>query len=148
MYMKNPGVDRQYLDTPTIQIQQPTMNCAVDRTGLCNSPHTGIEYIVIARDKLTCFQRIRSLSTRNNHLHGLTRSEYYVAGIEYMCVRSVRSGSNLIGTGDQLIREGVHGGKVKSEMGAKGTRSLNLIVAAIKGSIRRIHRCNNSRDSS
>ena len=131
----------------TDQVWQHTMNCAVDRTGLRNGPYTGIKYIIIARNQLTCFQRICGLATRDNHLHGLAGSEYYIARVENMRVRSIRSRTDLIGAGDQFVRKGVHCSKVESEMGAKGTHALNLILTAIEGPIRRSCRHNNSSNS-
>jgi hypothetical protein len=123
------------------------MNRAVDRTGLRDSPYTGIKHIVVSSNQLTCIQRVCSLIPRNNHLHRLTRSEYYIAWVEYVRIWSVGSRADFICTGNQFVRERVHGSKVESEMGAKCACALDLVVAAIKGSIRRSCLCKNSGDN-
>ena len=117
------------------------MNCAVDRTGLRDSPYTGIKHIIISRDQLTCVQRICGLTTRDNHLHGLTRSKYYVAGVEDMRIWSVGSRTDLIGTGNQFVWERVHGGEIKSKVGVEGTHTFNLVMAAIESAVTRCCFC-------
>ena len=123
------------------------MNSSVDRADLGDSSYAGVKYVVVSGNQLTCIQRICSLATRDNHLHGLAGSEYYIARVENMRVRSIRSRTDLIGAGDQFVRKGVHCSKVESEMGAKGTHALNLILTAIEGPIRRSCRHNNSSNS-
>jgi hypothetical protein len=147
MYMKNPDTRDQYLATLTNRIKQHTMNRTVDRTGLRDGPYTGIKHIVICRNHLTCIQRICSLISRDNHLHRLTRSEYYVVWVKDVRIWSVGSRADYTCTGNQFIRERVHSSKVESKMGIECARALDLVVAAIKGFIRRSCLCRDSSDN-
>jgi hypothetical protein len=123
------------------------MNRTVDRTGLRDGPYTGIKHIVICRNQLTGIQRICSLISRDNHLHRLTWPENYIPRIEDVRIWGVGSRADFTCTGDQFIRERVHGGEIESEMGVECARALNLVVAAIKGSLRRGCLCDDSSDN-
>ena len=69
------------------------MNSSVDRADLGDSSYAGVKYVVVSGNQLTCIQRICSLATRDNHLHGLTSSKNDVIRIEDVRIRINSSGT-------------------------------------------------------